>query len=86
MSIDPASIFSLASAALVTAAVFSWLNHRFVGLPTTIGVMLIALGMSLALHGLAVVGFDVDSELKGRDRTFEVPDYPSPGLFRRRDK
>jgi MFS family permease len=33
-----------------------------------------------------LVGFDVDSELKGRDQTFEVPDYPSPGLFRRRDK
>lgn len=28
-----------------------------------------------------LVGFDVDSELKGRDQTFEVPAYPSPGLF-----
>jgi CPA1 family monovalent cation:H+ antiporter len=64
MDIDPASIFSLASAALVTAAVFSWLNYRFIGLPTTIGVMLIALGMSLALHLLAVVGFDVETPVR----------------------
>ncbi len=33
-----------------------------------------------------LVGFDVDSELKGRDQTFVVPDYPSPGLFRPRGK
>jgi len=31
-----------------------------------------------------LVSFDVDSELKDRDQTFEVPDYPSPGLFRPR--
>ena len=31
-----------------------------------------------------LVGFDVDSELKDRDRAFDVPDYPSPGLFRPR--
>ena len=31
------------------AALFSYLNYRFVRLPTTIGVMVIALGLSLAL-------------------------------------
>ena len=31
-----------------------------------------------------LVSFDVDSELKGRDRTFEVLEYPSSGLFRSR--
>lgn len=33
-----------------------------------------------------LVSFDVDGEIKDRDRTFEVPDYPSPGLFRPRAK
>jgi hypothetical protein len=33
-----------------------------------------------------LVSFDVDSELKGRGRIFEVPDYPSPGLFRSRGR
>lgn len=33
-----------------------------------------------------LVSFDVDSELKDGDQTFEVPDYPSPGLFRPRGK
>ena len=38
------------SAILITlAAVFSYLNHRFIGLPATIGVMLIALVFSLVL-------------------------------------
>ncbi|MBN2346183.1 MAG: sodium:proton antiporter [Candidatus Aminicenantes bacterium] len=39
-----------AAALLLTlAAVFSYLNHRFIRLPTTIGIMLIAIVMSLAL-------------------------------------
>ena len=33
-----------------------------------------------------LVGFDVDTELRGLDLTFDEPDYPSPGLFRPRAK
>lgn len=40
-------------ALLITlAALLSYLNHVYLGLPTTIGVMLIALGLSLALIGI----------------------------------
>ncbi len=39
----------LAAALITLAALFSYLNHRFIGLPNTIGVMLIALLFSLAL-------------------------------------
>ncbi|HEX9794537.1 MAG TPA: sodium:proton antiporter [Planctomycetota bacterium] len=49
-------LFPLFSVAIVTAAVLSWVNHRFVKLPTTIGVMLIAMGMSLALFALDALG------------------------------
>jgi CPA1 family monovalent cation:H+ antiporter len=59
--VDPGSVFALLSAALVTAAAFSWANHRFIGLPTTIGVLLISLAMSLGLHLLALVGLDVET-------------------------
>jgi CPA1 family monovalent cation:H+ antiporter len=52
-------LFPLFSAVLAIAALFSWLNHRFIKLPTTIGVMLIALCMSLALFGLELLGVEV---------------------------
>lgn len=44
-------------AALVTvSAVFSYVNHRYIGLPTTIGVMLIALVLSLIMIGVDLLG------------------------------
>jgi CPA1 family monovalent cation:H+ antiporter len=42
-------LFALFTPVIVAAALFSYANHRFIKLPTTIGVMLIALVMSLAL-------------------------------------
>ena len=54
-------LIPLFSAALVTAALFSWLNHRFIKLPTAIGVLLVALGMSLGLSVLQWLGWDVRS-------------------------
>ncbi len=39
-------------------AIFSYFNHRYIGLPVTIGVMLIALAMSLGLHLLDLFGFN----------------------------
>ena len=50
------SMFDVAVACLVLTAVFAYFNHRFVGLPTTIGVMVIALVLSLALIGLDRLG------------------------------
>ena len=48
-------------AILITlTAVFSYLNHRFIGLPVTIGVMLAALLMSLLLQLLSGLGIDIE--------------------------
>ena len=48
-------------AILITlTAVFSYLNHRFIGLPVTIGVMLIALVLSLLLHLARSVGVNLE--------------------------
>jgi CPA1 family monovalent cation:H+ antiporter len=41
--------FQVLGSLLVLAAVFGWLNHRYLGLPTTIGLMVVALVFSLAL-------------------------------------
>lgn len=53
------SLIHIIAILLSLAAVFSYVNHRFIRLPVTIGVMLIALAMSLALIGLRLLGIDV---------------------------
>lgn len=49
-------MFDAAIACLVLTAVLAYLNHRYVGLPTTIGVMSIALVLSMALVVLDRLG------------------------------
>lgn len=51
-------MLEIAAACLVVTALLAWLNHRFVGLPTTIGVMTTALLLSLVLVALDAVGLD----------------------------
>ena len=47
---------NLAAILITLSALFSYLNHRYIGLPTTIGVMLIALVFSLALIFIGEMG------------------------------
>src|SRR5947207_14756677 len=48
-----------AAAALITlAALFSWLNHRFIRQPASIALLLFSLALSLALVVLGKLGFD----------------------------
>ena len=49
-------MFDIAVTCLVLTALLAYFNHKFVGLPTTIGVMGIALLLSLALIGLDKLG------------------------------
>jgi len=51
-------MFDIAATCLVVTALLAYLNHRFVGLPTTIGVMAISLVLSLAVIGLDLLGLD----------------------------
>ncbi len=53
------SLVNIIAVLLSLAAVFSYLNHRFIRLPVTIGVMLIALAMSVGLIALRLFGIDV---------------------------
>ena len=46
------SVFQIIAVLLTLTALFSYLNYRFIRLPTTIGVMLIALIASLGLIAL----------------------------------
>jgi CPA1 family monovalent cation:H+ antiporter len=50
-------VFQIAVVCLVLTALLAYLNLRFIGLPTTIGVMAVALLLSLGLIGLDRIGF-----------------------------
>ncbi len=49
-------LFSTVAVLLAVAAALAWLNERVIGLPTTIGVMLIALAISVAALALGSLG------------------------------
>lgn len=49
-------LFATVAALLAVAAALAWLNERVIGLPTTIGVMLIALAISVAALVLGSLG------------------------------
>lgn len=51
-------LFDISAILLTIAALFSWINAKYIHLPTTIGVMLIALVFSLILISLSYVGVD----------------------------
>jgi CPA1 family monovalent cation:H+ antiporter len=59
------SLFAVLSLVLVLAALFSYVNHRFIGLPTTIGVTLIALVISLGLIAADEAGLPVRAAALG---------------------
>jgi CPA1 family monovalent cation:H+ antiporter len=61
-------MIDVAAICLVVTALLAYLNHRFVRLPTTIGVMVIALGLSLAIIGLDVIG--LAHGLRDREESF----------------
>jgi len=49
-------VFNILALLITLAAAFSWVNHRFIRLPTTIGVMIISLAFSLGLVALGKAG------------------------------
>ncbi len=55
------SLFEIAAILLTLAALFSYFNERYVGMPTTIGLMFISLVISLGLIAMANFGLDVES-------------------------
>jgi monovalent cation:H+ antiporter, CPA1 family len=54
------SILDIIALLVSLTALLAWANHRFVRLPTTIGVMLISLLLSLVLVALGTLGYGVE--------------------------
>lgn len=54
------TLLNIAALLIVLAALFSYINYRYLKFPTTIGVMFISLLMSLTLIGLGEIGFEIE--------------------------
>lgn len=57
------TLFETAALLVSLAALFSYLNHRFIRLPTTIGLMALALSISLVLLALGKLGAGFPQDL-----------------------
>jgi len=56
-------IIDIAAALISISALFAYINHRFIGLPTTIGVMIVAMLASLLVYLLSAFGLsDFENE------------------------
>lgn len=66
--------FTFLSVVIATAAVLAWINHRFIGLPTTIGVMLVALVMSLGLSLADALGAQLTAPIEAMLERFDLAD------------
>jgi CPA1 family monovalent cation:H+ antiporter len=56
------SLFNILAVLVTLSAVFSYINYRYLRLPTTIGLMLIALLMSLGIIGLSHLGIPLEED------------------------
>jgi CPA1 family monovalent cation:H+ antiporter len=73
--------FQLLAALTTLAALFAWLNHRFLGLPRTIGLLVLGLSFSLALLGLERSGLAVADEFFVRLRALDFSEVLLGGML-----
>jgi CPA1 family monovalent cation:H+ antiporter len=66
-------LFEITAILMVMMAVFSYINYRMLHMPTTIGVMFIALAVSLVIVALSWLGIDVGQD--GVARILETVDF-----------
>ncbi|NOQ19229.1 MAG: sodium:proton antiporter [Desulfobacterales bacterium] len=57
-------LFNILAILITLSAGFSYINHRFIRLPTAIGLMLIALLVSLGLIALGMLGFGLEEDAR----------------------
>lgn len=73
--------FEVFAALTTLAGIFSWVNHRWVRLPTTIGLMVIAMVSSLALVGFHVTGLIRFDALIPAVRSLDLHDVLLDGML-----
>lgn len=75
------NLFEIATILIVITALFSVVNYHTIRLPTTIGVMLIALLMSLVLVGLGSLGIGLDSHFAAMLRSIDFNEALLHGML-----
>ena len=63
------------------SAGFSYLNHRYIKLPVTIGLMAIALGMSLSVLLLGKLGYGIEAEAESFIRSIDFDETLLHGML-----
>ena len=58
-------LFNIIAVLITLSAAFSYINHRFIRLPTTIGLMIIALLLSLGMIILGPFGLGLEESAHG---------------------
>ena len=71
----------MASVLLSVAALFSYCNHRFIKLPTTIGLMLISMVLSLLLIGGTYVGLPLETSVENIVRRIDFNQTLMQGML-----
>lgn len=54
------SLFHIIAVLTVLAALFSYINHRHIGLPVTVGLMVMALALSFSLEAAGALGYPME--------------------------
>lgn len=58
------SLINIFAILISLSALFSYINYKYIKLPTTIGLLLIALLMSLSIIGLGEIGLSIEDDAK----------------------
>jgi len=74
-------LFNVLALLITFAAIFAWLNYRFLRLPTTIGLMVIALLFSLLLIAVGSLGIAGGSRLVETLRTIDFDETLLRGML-----
>ena len=74
-------LFDILAILVSLSAVFSYINYRFLKLPTAIGLMLIALLMSLGLIALSALGLDIDNDVETMLRSVDFDETLLHGML-----
>jgi CPA1 family monovalent cation:H+ antiporter len=77
------SLFNLIALVVTLAAVFGWVNHRWLRLPHTIGLVLIALGVSVALLAVdaLIPSVGIEAAVRGVLTEIEFEDTLMRGML-----
>lgn len=74
-------LFDILAVLVTLSAAFSYFNYRYIRLPTTIGVMLIALVMSLGLIAVGSLGIGIEQQVEQLLRSIDFDETLLHGML-----